>query len=114
MALSDIISRREGEPVKILSPYCVQILCDRWIERDGNEVDGTRSIHCLNYWPGKLRKLDNVLVETDLTDVDEDIRNICEGLWTSTLKENWRQKLIDEQSINETTKVSGLDEFYIY
>jgi len=113
MALSDIIHRREGEPIKVISPYCVQILCDRWIERNGVEVNGTRSVGSLNYWPGKLRRSDNVLIETDLTGVDDDIKNVCEGLWTSTLKENWRQHLIDDQSINETTKVSGLDELYI-
>lgn len=114
MALLDVTHRRESEPIQVRPPYCVQILCDRWIERDGVEVNGTRFCETLNYWPGKLRKTDNVLIETDLSGVDEDVRNVCEGLWTSTVKENWKQHLIDEQNINETTKNSvGLKCFYI-
>lgn len=113
MALSDITNRRSGDAIRVIGSYCVQMLHDTWIERDGVEVDGTRGTKIVNYWPGKLQKSDNTLVDTDLTGVDTDIANVCTGLWTDDVKESWRQHLIETQTTNESTKVSGLSDFYV-
>ena len=93
MALTE---RCENDKIEIVGQYkAVQVRCATIIERDGVEV--TRSFHRHVLQPGTLGE-GNVLVDTDISGEDADVRAICTAAWTDAVKEAWRLKLVADAS----------------
>ena len=93
MALTE---RCENDKIEVVGQYkAVQVRCATIIERDGVEV--TRSFHRHVLQPGTLGE-GNVLVDTDISGEDADVRAICTAAWTDAVKEAWRLKLVADAS----------------
>tara|TARA_Y100000004_G_scaffold47732_1_gene52522 strand:+ start:633 stop:923 length:291 start_codon:yes stop_codon:yes gene_type:complete len=91
MALSE---RSENDKIEIVGPYkAVQVRRADIVERDGVEIARTFHRHVLQ--PGRLGE-SNTLVDTDLSGEDADVQAICNAVWTDTVKEAWRLKLIED------------------
>ena len=89
MALTE---RSENDKIEIVGQYkSVQVRCATIIERDGVEV--TRSFHRHVLQPGTL-DADNNLVDTDISGEDADVQAVCNAVWTQSVKDAWKAKLI--------------------
>ena len=89
MALTE---RFENDKIEVVGQYkAVQVRCATVIERDGVEISRSFRRHVLH--PGTLGE-SNVLVDTDLSGEDADVRAICTAVWTDAVKEAWRLKLV--------------------
>ena len=73
------------------------------IKRDGVEV--TRSFERFTLNPGTLDASDN-LVDNPLTkepdgttDITDEVKAICNAVWTTTVKDAWKANLIANKSI---------------
>ena len=89
MALTE---RCENDKIEIVGQYkSVQVRCATIIERDGVEV--TRSFHRHVLQPGTL-DADNNLVDTDISGEDADVQTVCNAVWTQSVKDAWKAKLI--------------------
>tara|TARA_A100001201_G_scaffold31003_1_gene33531 strand:- start:6 stop:287 length:282 start_codon:yes stop_codon:yes gene_type:complete len=89
MALTE---RCENDKIEIVGQYkSVQVRCATIIERDGVEV--TRSFHRHVLQPGTL-DADNNLVDTDISGEDADVQAVCNAVWTQSVKDAWKAKLI--------------------
>ena len=99
MALSESI---EYDKIEIVGQYkLVQVRKATVIKKDGTEL--TRSFNRFVLDPGTLDESDN-LVENPLTkepdgvtDITDEIKAICNAVWTSTVKDAWRTKLIADK-----------------
>ena len=72
------------------------------IKRDGIEV--TRSFERFSLTPGTLDASDN-LVDNPLTkepdgttDIADEVKAVCNAVWTTTIKDAWKAKLIADKS----------------
>ena len=99
MALSESI---EYDKIEIVGQYrAVQVRKATVIKRDGAEV--TRSFERFVLNPGTLDGSDN-LVDNPLTkepdgttDITDEVKSICNVVWTSTIKDAWKAKLIADK-----------------
>ena len=103
MALSESI---EYDKIEIVGEYkAVQIRKATVIKKDGVEL--TRSFERFVLDPGTLDGSDN-LVDNPLTkepdgttDITDEIKAVCNAVWTTSIKDAWKAKLIaDKDSIN--------------
>ncbi len=100
MALSESI---EYDKIEVVGQYKhVQIRKATVIKKDGVEL--TRSFNRFVLDPGTLDESDN-LVDNPLskepdgvTDITDEIKAICTTVWTSTVKDAWKAKLISDKS----------------
>ena len=93
MALTE---RCENDKIEIVGQYkSVQVRCATIIERDGVEV--TRSFHRHVLQPGTL-DADNNLVDTDISGEDADVQAICNAVWTQSVKDTYKAKLIADKT----------------
>ena len=91
MALSESI---EYDKIEIVGPYKhVQVRKATVISRDGVEIPGSRSFLRYTLDAGTLDASDN-LVPTDITEEPTEVQIICNAVWTSEVKEAWKNKLI--------------------
>ena len=99
MALTETI---EYDKIELVSQYKhVQVRKATVIKKDGVEL--TRSFHryCLNC--GTLDASNNFVdnpldKEPDgVTNIADDIKAICTAVWSTTIKDAWKAKLIAEQ-----------------
>ena len=101
MALSESI---EYDKIEVVGQYkTVQVRKATVIKRDGIEV--TRSFDRFSLNPGTLDASDN-LVDNPLTkepdgttDITDEVKAICNTVWTTTVKDAWKAKLIADKSI---------------
>ena len=101
MALSESI---EYDKIEVVGQYKhVQIRKATVIKKDGVEL--TRSFNRFVLDPGTLDESDN-LVDNPLskepdgvTDITDEIKAICTTVWTSTVKDAWKAKLISDKSL---------------
>ena len=92
MALTE---RCENDKIEVVGQYkAIQVRCATIIERDGVEV--TRSFHRHVLHPGTLDEND-ALVDTYLSEEDDDVAAIATAAWTDAVKELWRLKLISDR-----------------
>jgi len=99
MALSESI---EYDKIEIVGEYkLVQVRKATVIKKDGVEL--SRSFNRFVLDPGTLDESDN-LVENPLTkevdgvtDLTDEIKAICNAVWTTTIKNAWKAKLISEK-----------------
>ena len=101
MALSESF---EYDKIEIVGQYKhVQIRKATVIKKDGVEL--TRSFERFVLDAGTLDESDN-LVDNPLskepdgvTDITDEIKAICTTVWTSTVKDAWKAKLISDKSL---------------
>ena len=100
MALSESI---EYDKIEIVGLYkTVQVRKASVIKKDGVEL--TRSFNRFTLNPGSLDESDN-LVDNPLTkepdgttDITDEVKAICNAVWTTTVKDAWKAKLIADKS----------------
>ena len=100
MALSESI---EYDKIEVVGQYkAVQVRKATVIKKDGTEL--TRSFHRFVLDPGTLDS-SNDLVDNPLdkepdgvTDLTDEIKAVCNAVWTTTIKDAWKAKLIADKS----------------
>ena len=101
MALTESI---EYDKIEIVGEYkAVQVRKATVINKDGVEL--TRSFIRYVLHPGTLDTSDN-LVDNPLTkepdgttDITDEVKAICNAVWTTTVKDAWKANLIANKSI---------------
>ena len=102
MALAESI---EYDKIEIVGQYKnVQVRKATVIKKDGNEL--TRSFERFVLDPGTLDASDN-LVDNPLskepdgtTNIIDEVKAVCNAVWTTTVKDAWKAKLIADKSIS--------------
>ena len=100
MALEESI---EYDKIEVVGQYKhVQVRKATVIKKDGAEL--TRSFERFVLDPGNLDESDN-LVENPLTkepdgttDIDADVKAVCNAVWSTSVKNAWKAKLIADKS----------------
>ena len=100
MALTESI---EYDKIEIVSQYKhVQVRKATVIKKDDKEL--TRSFERFVLNPGELDASDN-LVDNPLTkepdgttDIADEVKAICNAVWTTSIKDAWKAKLIADKS----------------
>ena len=93
MALSESI---EYDKIEIVGEYkAVQVRKATVIKKDGTELTRTFERYVLH--PGTLDTSNN-LVNTDLSSEPAEVSAICNAVWTTTIKNAWKAKLISDKS----------------
>ena len=102
MALTESI---EYDKYEIIAPYKhVQVRKATVIKKDGVEIQGTRSYYRYVLDPGTLdtdkNLIDNPLdKEPDgVTAIPDEVKNICNLVWTADVKTAWKNKLINDDN----------------
>ena len=100
MALSESI---EYDKIEIVGEYKhVQVRKATVIKKDGTEL--TRSFERFSLSPGSLDDSNNFVdnplsKEPDgITDIADEVKIVCNAVWTSSVKNAWKEKLIADQS----------------
>ena len=99
MALEETI---EYDKIEVVGQYKhVQVRKATVIKKNGAEL--TRSFERFVLDPGTLDGSDN-LVDNPLskepdgtTDIADEVKAVCNAVWTSTVKDAWKAKLISEK-----------------
>ena len=99
MALSESI---EYDKIEIVGEYkLVQVRKATVIKKDGKEL--SRSFNRFVLDPGTLDESDNLVENTltkevdGVTDLPDEIKAICNAVWTTTIKNAWKAFLISEK-----------------
>ncbi len=84
------------DKIEVVGDYkAVQIRTATIIKDDGVEL--TRSFHRKVLHPGTLDGSDN-LINTNISGESAEVQGICNAVWTSTVKDAWKAKLIADKS----------------
>ena len=100
MALAESI---EYDKIEVVGPYkAVQVRKASIIKRDGTEISRTFQRFVLE--PGTIDASDN-LVDNPLskepdgtTDIADEVKAVCNAVWTTTVKNAWKAKLIADKT----------------
>ena len=100
MALTETI---EYDKIEVVGQFKhVQVRKATVIKKDGTEI--TRSFERFVLDPGTLDGSDN-LVDNPLTkepdgttDIDADVKAVCTAVWSTSVKNAWKAKLIADKS----------------
>ena len=93
MALAESI---EYDKIEVVGLYkAVQVRKATVITKDGTEL--TRSFERYVLQAGTLDASDN-LVDTDISSEPAEIQAVCNAVWTQTVKNAWKAKLIADKS----------------
>jgi|TARA_R100000030_G_scaffold1102_1_gene1106 hypothetical protein len=93
MALTE---RFENDKIEVVGQYkAIQVRRADIVERDGVEIARTFHRHVLH--PGTL-DADNNLVDTDISGEDADVQAICNAVWTQSVKDTYKAKLIADKT----------------
>ncbi len=100
MALSESI---EYDKIEIVGKYKnIQVRKATVIKKDEKEI--TRSFERFVLNPGTLDEFDNLVVnplskEPDgVTDIADEVKAICNAVWTTSVKDAWKAKLIADKT----------------
>ena len=100
MALTETI---EYDKIEVVGQYKhVQVRKATVIKKDGTEL--TRSFNRFVLEPGTLDGSDNLVAnplskEPDgTTDIADEVKAVCNAVWTTTVKNAWKAKLIADKS----------------
>ena len=98
MALTKTI---EYDKIEIVGPFkCLQVRKATVIKEDGVEIEGSRSFTRYTLDPGTLDASDNLVDNPldkepdDVTPIPDDIKGMCNILWTDSIKAAWKAHLI--------------------
>ena len=99
MALTESI---EYDKIEVVGPYKhVQVRKATVIKKDGVEL--TRSFMRFVLEPGTLDESNNLVDEPltkepdGVTDIADEVKAICNAVWTTTIKDAWKAKLIADK-----------------
>ena len=92
MALTKTI---ENDKIEVVNKWNIQVRTATVIKEDGKELN--RSFHRHVLTPGTLDASDN-LVDTDLSGEDADVQAICNAVWTTQVKADYKAFLIANKS----------------
>ena len=93
MALTE---RFENDKIEVVGQYkAIQVRRADIVERDGVEIARTFHRHVLH--PGTL-DADNNLVDTAISGEDADVQAICNAVWTQSVKDTYKAKLIADKT----------------
>ena len=100
MALTETI---EYDKIEVVSNYkFVQVRKATVVKKDGSELARSFTRYVLD--PGTLDGSDN-LVDNPLskepdgtTDIADEVKVVCTAVWTTTVKDAWKAKLIADKS----------------
>ena len=96
MALTKTI---ENDKIEVVRKWNIQVRTATVIKEDGTEI--SRGFHRKVLVPGTLKGGDgadkNDLVYTDISGEDADVQAICNAAWTTTVKDEFKAKLIAGQ-----------------
>jgi len=81
----------ENDKIEIVNKWNVQVRTATVIKEDGTELN--RSFHRKVLVPGTLDASDN-LVATDISGEDADVQAICNAVWTTQVKADYKAFLI--------------------
>ena len=101
MALEEVI---EYDKIEVVGQYKhVQVRKATVIKKDGTEL--TRSFERFVLDPGTLDHETDNLVDNPLTkepdgttDIADEVKAVCNAVWTTTVKDAWKTKLIADKS----------------
>ena len=99
MALTESI---DYDKIEIVGEYKnVQVRKASVIKKDGSEI--ARSYTRYNLNPGTLDESDNLVPnpldkEADGTAIPDEVKAICNVVWTTTVKDAWKAKLIADKA----------------
>ena len=100
MALTETI---EYDKIEVVTQYKhVQVRKATVIKKDGTEI--TRSFERFVLDPGTLDESDNLVAnpldkEPDgTTDIVDEVKAVCNAVWTTSVKDAWKAKLIADKS----------------
>ena len=100
MALSETI---EYDKIEVVGKHkVVQIRKSTVVTKDNVEIARSFSRYLLD--PGTLDESDN-FVDNPLTkfstgeDIPDDIKAVCNAMWTTTVKNAWKEKLIASKTL---------------
>ena len=100
MALTESI---EYDKIEVVGQYkAVQVRKATVITKDGTEL--TRSFERFVLDPGTLDASDNLVDNPltkepdDTTDIADEVKAVCNAVWTTTVKNAWKAKLIADKS----------------
>ena len=98
MALTESI---EYDKIEVVGTHkAVQVRKATVIKKDDVEI--TRSFERFVLNPGTLDESDNLVdnpltKEPDGTDITDEVKAVCNAVWTTSVKDAWRDKLINEK-----------------
>ena len=100
MALTETI---EYDKIEVVGQYKhVQVRKATVIKKDGTEL--TRSFERFVLDPGTLNHETDDLIDNPLlkepdgtTDIDADVKAVCTAVWSTTVKNAWKAKLIADK-----------------
>ena len=99
MPLSESI---EYDKIEVVGVYkSVQVRKATVIKKDGTEL--TRSFERFVLDPGTLDESDNLVdnpldKEPDGTAIADEVKAVCNAVWTTSVKDAWKAKLIADKS----------------
>ena len=88
MALTET---KENDKIEVVQKWNIRVREAAIIKKDG--VDVTRTFHRKVLVPGTLDASDN-LVDTDISGEDADVKAICNAVWTTQVKADYKAFLI--------------------
>ena len=91
MALTET---QENDKIEVVNRWYVQVRKATIVKKDGKEI--ARSFERFIYNPGILDASDN-LVETDISGLDDDVKAVCNAVWTTTVKNDYKAFLISRK-----------------
>ena len=92
MALTKTV---EEDKIEIVGQYkIIQIREATVIKEDGTEI--SRNFHRDSITPGTLDASDN-LVDTNISSRSTEVQAICNAVWTTSVKNAWKAKLIADK-----------------
>ena len=81
--------------IEVVGVYkAVQVATDVIIKEDGTEISRSRHRHALQC--GNIDDSNN-LVATDISGEDAEVQTIANAVWTDTVKNAWKAKLIADK-----------------
>ena len=100
MALEEVI---EYDKIEVVGQYkAVQVRKVTVVKKDGTEL--AKSFNRFVLQPGTLDDSDNLVdnpltKEPDgITDIADEVKIVCNAVWTSSVKNAWKEKLIADKS----------------
>ena len=109
MALTESI---EYDKIEVVGQYkAVQVRKATVIKKD--DVELTRSFERFVLDPGTLDESDNLVdnpldKEPDgITAIADEVKAVCNAVWTTSVKDAWKAKLIADKSALSITKTKG-------
>ena len=86
----------ENDKIEVVRKWNIQVRTATVIKEDDTEI--SRSFHRKVLVPGTLDENDNLL-ETDISGEDADVQAICNAVWTTTIKNEFKADCIANKEI---------------